>query len=195
MSDYTAEAKSYIEEMMGTLMGLDVKAISDVINVFTKALDDEKAIYVFGNGGSASTASHMQNDFNKGISEFSQKKFRFHCLNDNVATITAIANDYSYDDIFKCQLDGRLSEGDVVVAISGSGNSGNIIRAVEYAKEKGNLIIGMTGFDGGELKRIADYNLHVNVNDMQIVEDIHIMFNHLMMSILCRKYRGEGDKR
>jgi D-sedoheptulose 7-phosphate isomerase len=88
-------------------------------------------IYVFGNGGSAATASHMQNDFNRGISKFSNKKFKFFCLSDNVATITAIANDFSYDEIFVQQLKGRLSENDVVIAISGGGNSKNIVKAVE----------------------------------------------------------------
>jgi D-sedoheptulose 7-phosphate isomerase len=191
--NYKKDAKKYIEKVIDTLKKIDTEAISDVIDVLIETLYSDGIIYVFGNGGSAATASHMQNDFNRVISEDSNKKFKFFCLSDNVATITAIANDFSYDEIFVRQLKDRLSENDVVIAISGGGNSKNIVKAVEYAKMKGNTVIGITGFDGGKLKQLADYNLHADVDDMQVSEDIHLLFNHLIMSVLKSKFRNVNE--
>ena len=190
---YKKDAKNYIEKVIDTLKKIDTEAISDVIEVLIETLYSDGIIYVFGNGGSAATASHMQNDFNRGISEYSNKKFKFFCLSENVATITAIANDFSYDEIFVQQLKDRLSENDVVIAISGGGNSKNIVKAAEYAKIKGNTVIGITGFDGGKLKQLADYNLHADIDDMQVSEDIHLIFNHLIMSVLISKFRNENE--
>ena len=114
------------------------------------------------------------------------KKFQFICLNDNIATVMAIANDISYDDIFSFQLEGRLKPGDIIIAISGSGNSANVINAVNYAKKCGNTVIGLTGFDGGKLRLLADVNLRAPIHNMQITEDVHLMFNHLLVSILSK---------
>ena len=191
--NYKKDAKKYIEKVIDTLKKIDTEAISDVIEVFIETLYSDGIIYVFGNGGAAATASHMQNDFNRGISEYSNKKFNFVCLSDNIATITAIANDFSYDEIFVQQLKDRLSENDVVIAISGGGNSKNIVKAAEYAKKKGNTVIGITGFDGGKLKQLADYNLHADIDDMQVSEDIHLLFNHLIMSVLISKFRNVNE--
>ena len=184
--DYTGEIKTYIQKEIGILSQLDAGAISKAMNLLHETLLAEKSVYIFGNGGSAATASHFANDFNKGVSEYTEKKFRFVCLSDNVATITAIANDISYDEIYRHQLQGRLAQGDIVIAISGSGNSKNVINACEYAKEQGNKIIGLTGYSGGKLRPLADISLHVPVDDMQITEDVHMVFDHLMMSVFCR---------
>ena len=127
----------------------------------------------------------MGNDFNKGVSEKLEKKYRFQCINDNMATIMAIANDNGYDRVFEQQLENKLYKDDVIVAISGSGNSKNVINAVRYAKIQGCKVIGMTGYSGGELKKLSDISLHVPVDNMQITEDVHIIFNHMMMYILC----------
>jgi D-sedoheptulose 7-phosphate isomerase len=191
--NFKKDVKKYIEKVIGALKKIDTESISNVIEVLIETLYSDGIIYVFGNGGSAATASHMQNDFNRGISEYSNKKFKFFCLSDNVATITAIANDFSYDEIFVQQLKDRLSENDVVIAISGGGNSKNIVKAVEYAKIKGNTVIGITGFDGGKLKQLADYNLHADIDDMQVSEDIHLLFNHLIMSVLISKFRNVNE--
>ena len=137
-----------------------------------------------GNGGSASTASHFAGDFNKGLSLGREKRFRFICLNDNPATVLSLANDVDYSQIFVEQLKNFLSEGDLVMAISGSGNSANVVNAVEYAKQKGNTVIGLTGYNGGKLKEISDISLHIPADDMQITEDLHMVFDHLIMSIL-----------
>lgn len=189
--DYKHEIKKYIECEIDTLRKIDLESINSVLNELDDARKKRKRIYIFGNGGSAATASHFQNDFNKGISEHIENKFRFHCLNDNVATVMAIANDIGFDEIFRFQLKGQLEPGDIVIAISGSGNSKNIINAVEYAKEQGNKVIGITGYDGGKLKRLCDISLHVPVNSMQIAEDIHMVFDHLMMSILYKELCGK----
>ena len=190
MKDYTAEIAKYIENEVEVLHALDVNALNDVLNLLERTLESENMIYIMGNGGSAATASHFQNDFNKGVSEYTEKKFRFLCLNDNVPTVMAIANDIGYDEIFRFQLRGKLRPGDVVIGISGSGNSKNILNAVEYAKECGNVVVGITGFSGGKLRNLADYSLHAPVNSMQITEDVHMVFDHLMMSIFYRELCG-----
>ena len=181
--DYTNDIRNYIQKEIEILKALDVDAINRAMTMLKNAHEGENYIYIFGNGGSAATASHFTNDFNKGISEYTKKKFRFMCLNDNVATMMAIANDISYDEIFRFQLKGRIKEGDLVIAISGSGNSKNVINAVEYAREQGNKVIGLTGYSGGKLKPLSDVSLHVPIDDMQITEDIHMVFDHLMMSV------------
>lgn len=186
MKNYTTEIKTYLENEIKVLESLDVDSINAVLNLLEETFENENNIYIFGNGGSAATASHFQNDFNKGVSEYTAKKFRFQCLNDNVATLMAIANDIGYEDVFSFQLQGKLREGDIVIAISGSGNSKNVIKAVNYAKECGNKVVGVTGYSGGKLKEICDLSLHVPVNSMQITEDVHMIFDHLMMSIFYK---------
>ena len=187
--DYRTQIKAYLQKEIGILQALDVDAINDAMNLLLETFEQEKNIYIFGNGGSAATASHYANDFNKGISEYTEKKFRFLCLNDNVPTVMAIANDIGYEEIFRFQLKGRLALGDIVIGISGSGNSQNVINAVEYAKAQGNKVIGITGYNGGKLKPLADISLHAPVDDMQITEDVHMIFDHLMMSVLMRGIR------
>lgn len=190
MKDYRKDIASYISLETAVLQELHTDQINDVLNILEQALEQEQNIYIFGNGGSAATASHFQNDFNKGVSEHTGKKFRFQCLNDNVATILAIANDIGYEEIFRFQLRGKVKKGDVVIAISGSGNSKNVLYAAEYAKENGAAVVGMTGFSGGRLKEICDYSLHVPVHSMQITEDIHMVFDHLMMSVFYKSLCG-----
>ena len=191
MTDYTTAIKDYIELEKDTLSKLDVSAINDAMNLIIQAYEGKHTIYIFGNGGSSATASHYQNDFNKGISEYVENKFRFQCLNDNMATIMAIANDIGFDEVFRFQLKNKLEEGDIIIAISGSGNSKNVLNAVEYAKSCGNKIIGMTGFSGGKLKEMSDISLHVPVMSMQTTEDIHMVFDHLIMSIFYKTLCGK----
>ena len=120
ISDYISE---YLEMEKKTIESLNREELLSVVNAFLDVYEKEGTIYVFGNGGSASTASHMANDYNKGLNEFLDKKFRFVCLNDNVATLMSIANDISYEEVFRMQLRGKLEEKDLVVGISGSGNN------------------------------------------------------------------------
>ena len=190
MKDYKNEIKDYIKLECEVLNKLDVEEINNALNLLEETLEKEGTIYIMGNGGSSATASHFQNDFGKGVSEYTEKKFRFCCLNDNVPTVMAIANDIGFEEIFRFQLKNKLRSEDIVIAISGSGNSKNVINAVEYAKEQGNKIIGLTGYEGGKLKELSDIKLHVPVKSMQITEDIHMIFDHLMMSIFYRHMCG-----
>ena len=183
--DYRDKIQAYVEREIEVLKSLDAGAIDAAMNLLAGAFAAKKAVYVFGNGGSAATASHFVNDFNKGVFERTDMQPRFVCLSDNVPTLTAIANDIGYDEVFHFQLRGRIAPGDLVVAISGSGNTLNVIKAVEYAKTRDNKVIGLTGFDGGRLRELADVSLHAPVGSMQITEDVHMIFDHLMMSVFC----------
>jgi D-sedoheptulose 7-phosphate isomerase len=187
MTDCSDDIKNYFAEEISVLQKLDCESINDAMNAIVDAWSRGAIIYVFGNGGSAATASHMANDFNKGISEYLKKRFKMICLCDNIATITAVANDMSYDEIFRFQLRGMVDSNDLVVAISGSGNSRNVILGAQYAQSVGAKVVGLTGYSGGTLKELADYHMHVDVNDMQIVEDIHMVFDHMMMRVLMKR--------
>ena len=189
--DYLNQIRGYIEKEKGVLDCLNADAINLAMNEIVRARDEKNQIFIMGNGGSAATASHYTGDFNKGLSLDREKKFRFYCLNDNVATVLSLANDLCYEEIFVQQLKNFMDPGDIVIAISGSGNSENIIRAVRYAKEKGNLVIGLTGYDGGKLKELSDIQLHVPIHDMQITEDIHMIYDHLIMSIFYKTLAGK----
>jgi len=191
MKDYTQNIADYIALEKCTLDKICIDEINSALNEIVAAYEREGNIYIFGNGGSAATASHYANDFNKGISEFTEKKFRFICLNDNVPTIMAVANDIGYEEIFRFQLKGKLTKKDLVIGISGSGNSKNVVNAIEYAKECGVRTLGITGYDGGKVKSIVDLSLHVPIKNMQITEDIHMIFDHLMMTVLCQVWEIE----
>ena len=186
--DFVSRIDDYTDRLKSVLDSLDRAQIDDVMNVLIRVYENEGTVYIFGNGGSASTSSHYVCDFNKGVSSKLSKKFRFISLNDNVATLMAIANDCGYENVFLMQLEGKLKKGDVVFAISGSGNSKNVIKAVEYAKSLGNEVISLTGYDGGKLLSMSDHPIHVNVDDMQIAEDVHMMLCHMMSSIIARQY-------
>lgn len=193
--DFKQDIKDYLACEIETLQKLDINAIDAALNLLLEAYYNRKWVYIFGNGGSSSTASHFENDFNKGVSEQLKTKFRFRCLNDNVATLMAVANDIGFEEVFRYQLTDRIEPGDLVIAISGSGNSRNIINAVEYAKSCGNQIIGITGYDGGKLKQLCDISLHAPVNSMQVTEDVHMIFDHLMMSMFYKHLCGMSHLR
>ncbi|MBQ7464228.1 MAG: SIS domain-containing protein [Lachnospiraceae bacterium] len=189
--DHEKLADEYIRKEIEVLQSLDRKSIAKALDKLTEAWENERDIYIFGNGGSSATASHFENDFNKGVSEPLEKKFRFHCLNDNMSTVMAVANDLGFEEVFRFQLVNRVKKDDIIMAISGSGNSKNVLNAVEYAKERGAYIIGITGYNGGKLMGLSDLNLHADINSMQITEDIHMMFDHLMMSVLYKTLCGK----
>jgi D-sedoheptulose 7-phosphate isomerase len=182
--DYNRKITEYFEYLKTTIDKVSNDEINCFINLLKNSRDDDKTIFVMGNGGSASTASHYVCDFNKGLSYKKDKKFKFISLNDNIPTIMAYANDVSYDDIFAEQLKNYFKEGDVVIGISGSGNSPNVIKAIKYANENNGITVGLTGFDGGKLKLISQNNIHVPINNMQIAEDLHLIINHCVMTIL-----------
>ena len=187
MKDYKANIVDYFNRHKAAVDMIAPETVNELMNVLLEARDNGKTIFVMGNGGSAATASHYMGDFNKGASIGKDKKFRFICLNDNLPTMMAYANDCSYDDIFVGPLGNFMQEGDVVIGISGSGNSRNVVKALEWANEHGGITVGITGYNGGVVKAISKVNVHVPVNDMQITEDLHMMLDHCMMQIICEQ--------
>ncbi len=190
---FNSNIETYLDELKKTLDRLDRQKISSLINELINVHAHGGTIYIFGNGGSASTASHFAGDFNKGVSENLSKRFRFVCLNDNIPSVLSIANDIGYEQVFKFQLENYLKPDDLVIAISGSGNSKNVIMAIEYANSKGVKTFALTGYNGGRLKEIASNYMVVPVNDMQKVEDIHLILNHLMMQIIKKWLEGDQN--
>jgi D-sedoheptulose 7-phosphate isomerase len=176
--------KNYKKDLISAIENLNEDEIINFKNEIIKARDNNSFIYVFGNGGSASTASHFVCDLLKGCSYNKDKKIKIISLNDNIPTISAYSNDVNYTEVFLEQLKNFLTPKDLVIGISGSGNSLNIIKAIEYANQIGAHTVGLTGFDGGVLKKIAKTSVNANINNMQISEDIHIVILHILYTIL-----------
>ena len=188
MVDFREKMRSYVATEIRVLKSLDLDEINRAVNAILEARERGGTIYTMGNGGSAATASHMVCDFTKGASEaLGGRRFRVECLSDNTPIMMAIANDYCYEEIFVYQLRGQLKPEDLLIGISGSGNSENVLRAIRYAKELGTPSIGITGYSGGKLRELADYSMHVDIDDMQIAEDIHMIFDHMMMRVIGEK--------
>lgn len=181
---FVQEIDEYFKILKGTIDRVSREDLSIFMNLILDTLERNATIYIMGNGGSAATASHFAADFNKGLSYHKARRFRMICLNDNIPTLTAYANDVGYENIFIEQLRNFLESDDLVIAISGSGNSPNVIKAVEFANKKGAITVGLTGYDGGKLKKVARYGVNVPIDDMQITEDMHMVFDHLMYSVL-----------
>jgi len=182
-------AENYFEEMKRIFDELPLEKLEKVIEVLCNAYENESCIFIMGNGGSGSTASHFACDVNKGVSYGLKKRFRVISLNDNIPTILAYANDKSYDVIFVEQLANFLKPSDVVIGMSGSGNSVNVIKALQYANENLATSIGFTGFDGGQLSKTASISIVVPAYDMQKVEDLHLILAHIIMQSLHKKLR------
>ena len=187
--DFKEDIKKYIEAEQKVVESLNLDELNAGLCEIVEAYNREGTIYIFGNGGSASTASHFVNDFNKGVSEKLEKKFKFVCLNDNVSTLMAVANDIGYEEVFRFQLLNKLEKKDLVIGISGSGNSANVVNALSYAKECGVRTLGLTGYSGGKVRNMVDVSMHVPVDNMQVTEDLHMMFDHMMMSVLKEKLK------
>lgn len=181
---------SYFSKVKETLDKLDIRTIEKVVHILLECREKQGTMYIFGNGGSAANASHIAGDFLKGISYGMSKRFKTHCLNDNIAGTTAITNDLTYDEIFVEQLKTYLSPGDVVIGISGSGNSENVIKALSWARAQGAITIGLTGYNGGRLKETAEYIIHVPIDDMEITEDMHTVIFHAIKQEINRRIKG-----
>lgn len=181
--------KNYTEKMNEVLNNFDDTQIEQFISLIMSAFKNEKTIFVIGNGGSAANASHLAQDLSKGTRKHVEqtKRIRAMSLTDNVSFITALGNDDGYDTVFEQQLRTFAKEGDYLIAISGSGNSPNIIRVVEWANDNGIITIGVTGFNGGKLKTINNYSLHTELNDMGMVEAIHgVVFHYIIAELYNR---------
>ena len=187
--DYSTKIIDYCNDLRSMINNIDTNAISQFINLMKQAAEHGQRVYICGNGGSASTASHFAGDYNKGLKDYG---FDFICLSDNLPAMMAIANDISYDEIFRYQVKNKLNANDIVIGISGSGNSKNIVNVLNYAKECGAYTIGITGYDGGLVKQISDLNIHFPIKDMQVVEDLHLILNHMTMRILKEEKENEN---
>jgi len=187
------QIKEYLLKLAETVNKISVKDVQQCSKVLLQAYENQKNIFICGNGGSAATASHFACDINKGVSFGLDKRFRVIALTDNLATITAYSNDVDYDSVFLEQLINFYNEGDVLIGISGSGNSGNVLKAIEFVNDNKGITIGWTGFNGGKLKEISQFSVNANINDMQISEDIHMTLVHLMMKVLRKKLTGSEE--
>ncbi len=178
------DVSSYLEELCATIEDLPLQSIDDLARVFLQAYDTGRTIFLFGNGGSAATASHMSCDLGKGTAPTAGKRLRAVALTDNAALITAWANDTQYTNVFAEQLANLLRPGDIACAISGSGNSPNILAALHFARQAGATTAGMTGFQGGKMKPLCDVCVVVPSENMQIIEDLHLSIAHSVFRVL-----------
>jgi D-sedoheptulose 7-phosphate isomerase len=184
------EVRNYIAGLQQTLDRLPVDLIERVIGLLDRARVTNRKVFVLGNGGSASTASHFVCDLAKNTRKEGWPNFRVIGLTDNMAIFSALANDEGYESVFAQQLAGFVEPGDIVIGISTSGNSPNVVRAIELANESGALTIGFTGFDSGLLGPLVDINLHVPSSSIEQVEDIHLVLEHM----ICKALRDKAGQ-
>ena len=170
---------NYLAAHMRLAQRLNTDAFQKGIEIVKTAFEGGKKIITCGNGGSASTASHYITDWNKMVNLATGKKFRGVSLCDNVGLITAYGYDLSYADVFAGQVDALMVEGDLLVAISGSGNSSNVLKAIEAARRAKGDVLGVVGYDGGKMMPMCDHSVWVQSFDMQLCEDVHLMFGHM----------------
>jgi D-sedoheptulose 7-phosphate isomerase len=172
-------AEQYFAELRRAIGGLPLDAIHRIVDTLMEAYENGRTVYLCGNGGSAALASHFACDLGKGTANCSDgKRFRVLALTDNLPTLTAWANDSSYEDVFSEQLKNFVQPHDVAIAISGSGNSRNVLKALRVARDAGATTIGIAGYQGGAMKGLCDHCAIVPSNDMQIIEDLHLAIAH-----------------
>ncbi len=176
--------RKYLDEARDVLEKVSVAGIRRVIDTLLSAYLEDRQIFIMGNGGSAATASHFANDMNKAASVDGKRRFRAIALTGNVPLLTALGNDLSYDDIFVEQLKNLYCDGAVVIGISSSGSSENVLRALRFAKSRGGTTIGFTGYGGGKLRDIVDRCLTVPSHSVAQVEDVHLVLEHLLCTML-----------
>lgn len=170
----------YFDDMARTMGEVDHRDVTRVIDIIVGAYEKDRQVFVFGNGGSASTASHFACDLGKGAAVEGLRRFRIMSLNDNMAHFSAIANDMGYENIFVEQLKNLLNRGDVVIGISVSGNSPNILKAMRFARRQGATTVGWIGNGGGKLRALTDAAITVSSGDFGLVESLHMILEHLI---------------
>jgi D-sedoheptulose 7-phosphate isomerase len=191
MSDFST---AYLQDLKLLLDSIDVADIDRVIGIILDAARNDKQIFILGNGGSAATASHFACDLGKGtVSQFfdsSAPRLRVIALNDSIPVMTAYGNDLAYEHIFSQQLGNLVNAGDVVIGISVSGNSKNVINAIRLANERNATTIGMLGADGGALKALVDHDIHFKDRHFGRVEDAHMVCAHIIAYAIKEIMRG-----
>jgi len=188
----TLGAKEYLDRVCREIQRLDLTQLEQLSGLIEEAYHAGRFVFICGNGGSGANASHLCEDLAKcTLRDFeSQKRLKVLSLTDNTAGIMAWANDEGYDRIFVEQLKNLASPGDLLLTISGSGNSPNILKAVEWANQHGMKTVGITGFGGGKLKSLAQYNLHAGIDDMGMVESLHQVVFHWIIDDMYRRISG-----
>ena len=188
--DIASFSRSYFDYLQQVLGNIDTAEIGRFVEILLDARENKKTVFFIGNGGSASTASHFANDLSIGCNDY-EKPFRVIRLTDNISVLTALGNDFGYEEIFVRQLRIQANPGDVLVGISASGNSENIVNAFKYASEIGVLSVALTAFDGGDMKKIADEGIHVPTDYKEYgpAEDAHMILDHLVTAYLMRIIR------
>ena len=177
----------YSEEIQTGFESIDISILEQVVNLLDTSIKNYKTIFTCGNGGSSAISEHFVCDFLKGASTGTSIQPIIHSLSSNIPTLTAVANDISYDDVFSFQLEKYGKEGDVLLCISSSGNSPNIIKAIQMAKSKDIKTVAFVGFDGGEAKDLSDHSIHIPLKNYGVVEDLHHSLMHLLAQYIRLK--------
>ena len=198
MLGFTLDINDYVLRVQAELNRLNLDEVRQLSDLLYRAWKDGRFVFVFGNGGSATTASHIAEDLGKTCQgklhpeDPSERRMKVLSLTDNAGWLTALGNDLGYDQVFVQQLMHYAGPGDLAIAISGSGNSPNVLTAVEWANRRGLTTFGMTGYDGGKLKRLQRAGLHVPLDDMALVETLHLCAAHWIVDDLCARINGRG---
>ncbi len=187
------QVENYFNRLKSSIDQIEFADIQNCANILLRAYHSGNKVFICGNGGSASTASHFACDFTKSVSYGLEKRFKVIALTDSMSIMTAYTNDVSYDVVFVEQLKNFYEKGDVLIGISGSGNSQNVLNAIDYVNKNGGTTIGWTGFNGGKLRQLAQHSVNANVSDMQVSEDMHMVFVHLMMKIVRKELTGSEE--
>ena len=173
--------RGYITKLTALLQSIDPKEVEKVGLLLSAAREEGRQVFLLGNGGSAASASHLAVDLGKGCSRNREKRFRVLSLTDNTPWMTALSNDISYEDVFVEQLKNYAEKGDLLIAISGSGNSKNVLKALQYANQIGCETIGISGFAGGKLKDLVKHHVHIKSDHMGLIEDGQMIVGHILV--------------
>ncbi len=177
LDDYRAELIEHIQKV-------DANQFQAFVEILLAAYRNDKQVFIVGNGGSAATANHFVCDFGKNAIQGDRRRFRILSLSDNIEKITALGNDIAFDEIFRQQLINLMNEGDVVIAISASGNSPDLVRALEYAREKHGHIVSLAGFQGGKIREMSEVCMVAEMSSYERIEDMHLMILHMVVCFM-----------
>lgn len=183
--------RDYLHRLTSTLESISAESIEGLSEMLYRAYTDGKQVFTLGNGGSASTASHMAADLAKNTIGPNMRRFRIMSLNDNVPMLTALSNDLGYENVFAEQLQNLIQPGDVLIVLSGSGNSPNVVKAMEYARSQSAEVAALLGFGGGRAAELADISVVVDSDDYGVVEDAHLVINHILVEYFRQRLADE----
>jgi len=186
-------AAAYLKELRSALEAIPLETLESIAHLLLEARAQDRQVFLLGNGGSASTASHFACDLGKGTAPRTGRRFRVIALTDNIPLLTAWANDTEYANVFVEQLRNLVNPGDVVLGLTGSGNSENVLRALSLARERGARTVALAGFDGGKVKAIAEVCLVVPTGRIEQAEDAHLILQHILCTYLRGAMAGGGE--